>query len=47
MAKIRGVRFGEVCFGLRVRRVRFSGLLFEAKIREVRFGEVRFGLRVR
>ena len=47
MAKIRGVRFGEVYFEVRFRRGHLSGMCLGAKIREVHFGEVRSGLKVR
>jgi len=47
MAKIRGVRFGEMCFEVRFRRGRSSGMCLGAKIHGVHFEEVYFGLKVR
>ena len=45
--KIHWVHFGEVRFGLRIRRGRSSGMCFEVRFGRVRSGEVHFGLKVR
>ena len=45
LVRFREVRFERVCFEVRFRRGRSSGMCLGAKIREVHFGEVCFEVR--